>query len=151
MTKLSVTHTETLFVVDLKFRFNWTSYILADKEPAEVHSRTDIWAKSNKLVGKEGKVFKWQDVTCTQHQVLRASPCPRMRGGCRGWMAGCQAGDCGWGPMLEALTPWPRVRLNPVDNREGAEVFKQRIDCFRRFLFKSTSILFWDLLADPLT
>lgn len=47
--------------------------------------------------------------------------------------------------MLEALTPRPRVRLNPVDNREGAEVFKQRRDYFRRFLFKSTSIFSFEI------
>lgn len=40
--------------------------------------------------------------------------------------------------MLEALTPRQRVRLNLLDNKQGAEILKQKGDCFQRFLFKST-------------
>ena len=34
--------TEKLFVVFLKFRFNWAFYILSDKEPGDVYSGADI-------------------------------------------------------------------------------------------------------------
>lgn len=47
-----------LFVVYLKFKFSWVSYILPDREPREVHIRAEVWAKLNKLEGKEGRVWR---------------------------------------------------------------------------------------------
>lgn len=34
------------------------------------------------------------------------------------------------GPRLETLTLRQRATLNPVQNREGTKIFKQRNDCF---------------------
>lgn len=60
-----------------------------------------------------------------------------------------QAGERGGGPMMQALTPGQRVRLNPADNREGTKVYQQSSDCVSGSS-KSTSILSWVLLTDEI-
>lgn len=66
--------------------------------------------------------------------VLRVIPTPKTRYGCRGAMAAGQAavewGGEWQGPRLETLTLGQRATLNPVQNREGTKIFKQRNDCF---------------------